>query len=462
MSLFKTKHVKVYGLILLYKLMLEISFYIVLTEKTDFYKMQFDPLRFVNETAWCMVTLMLIQLLNGKASSFFLLMIYTLQIIPISVVYAFQDIASPVYYNLLMVSFLMGELFVNNVKIRSNTRPNQWISQNLFVILGILSAVVLIVVFLRNGLPSLAALSILDVYEFRSNLTFQTSKIIGYLLASIEKVALPIIAVRYLLKKEYLKSLIPLAGIMVVYLYTGQKSFLFSIPLILIGVFFLDKKGGNVSFFKMMLLAYIVVCTVPCVYNFKEDRDMIWVLYSLFVRRVLIVPAYLKFIHYDYFLSHPFLGLYGAIPRVLNPYKPKYYENGVKYPFDIGAIYFDKPNMSADTGALIEGFSRFGYMGLIGSLLLIAIILKQIDRFQERTSYREAICYFIYIIYSLSEMQIVGTLFLGAWMFSLIIINLYMDWDKGKDTVFASEAYKDNFSIGGLKMKLTKKGLVRI
>ena len=435
MSFIYTKQMKINGLVLLYKLFLEISFYIVLTCKTDFYKTQFDPLRFINETIWCVLTLLLIKLVNNKASSFFLLMIYVLQIIPISVVYAFQDIASPIYYNLLMMSFFLCELIVNNTIIKNDLMPNRWISKNLFSILGMVSGIVLVVIVLKNGMPSLAALSLLDVYEFRSNLTFQTSKIIGYFLSSVVKVALPIFAVRYLLRKEYLKSLIPLIGILIVFLYTGQKSFLFSIPLIIIGVFFINKEEGNVKIFQVMLLTFIGVCVVACVHDFRGSRDIAWVIYSMFVRRVLIVPAYLKFIHYDYFLNHPYLGLYGVIPRVINPYKPAYYEQGVSYPFDIGAIYFDKPNMSADTGALIEGFSRFGYIGLIGSLLFIAIILKQIDRFQEKTSYREAVCYFIYIIYSLSEMQIVGTLFLGPWMFALIIINWYKDWDKDKDTV---------------------------
>ena len=146
--------------------------------------------------------------------------------------------------------------------------------------------------------------------------------------------------------------------------------------------------------------------------------------YDLFVRRVLFVPAILKFYHYDYFLTHPYLGLYGAIPTAINLNIPEYHTL-VQYQHEIGKIYYDNVNNNANTGYFIEGFARFGYMGLTLSGALLALILKQIDGFQRRNGYSLTICFFLYPIYTLADGQIIGRLFFGVWFFLLLIINLY-------------------------------------
>lgn len=93
---------------------------------------------------------------------------------------------------------------------------------------------------------------------------------------------------------------------------------------------------------------------------------------------------------------------------------------------------FNAPAMSADTGFFIEGFARFGFTGLFLSFLLLWIILKKIDDFQEHNGYITAISFFIYPIYFLSEQQILGTIFFGTWMFLVIILIFY-------DDVYANE-----------------------
>ena len=113
----------------------------------------------------------------------------------------------------------------------------------------------------------------------------------------------------------------------------------------------------------------------------------------------MFTPAELKFVHYDYFRNHDFLGLQGVLP-VAMLLKPNPFYLKIVYPFDIGRIYFNAPEMSADTGTFIEGFSRFGDLGTIAIFLLIALYLRLMDSMQDRTDYRYWIFYLSNLFFS--------------------------------------------------------------
>ena len=187
------------------------------------------------------------------------------------------------------------------------------------------------------------------------------------------------------------------------------------------------SKRSNVymEFFSVFGIV-IMVLTIGVIIFDSRICDSI---YNFIGRRALIVPADLKFVHYDYFSNHLKLGIFGVLPLMLMFSIPKYYIQ-VLYPFEIGEIYFNSPLMSADTGALAEGYARFGYVGIIIEFLLITLLLKLSDSFQERTDYSFAVGTLIYAFYSLSEGQIIGSLFLGQWMFYIIFMLFYVSRDK--------------------------------
>ncbi len=418
---------KILLLVIVYKTLLEVSCYKVLfLDYNYFTDVSFNVIKYFVGFAWCLLSFLLLDLENKRASSFFLFLIYVLQIIPISAIYCLKEPSSSVYYNFLLASFVLCELIVLSAQRRFSVRLGEETSGYLFPLFTIAAVIIMAVIVIQNGLPTLTAMDIYSVYDLRENNPFHTSKYVGYLLVCIGMVVLPVMTARLLLKKKYLLSLFPIAAMIMIYLYTGQKTYLFSIPLVMAVVFFLNRKNGEFKLYAWMLIAYSVICVLACILPGKNTP--IIKLYSAVVRRVLFVPASLKFIHFDYFTNHPHLGLYGAIPKAINPFVPSYYnENGISPPFEIGRIYFDAPNMSADTGVLIEGYARFGLLGLVGSLVFLALIIIQMDFFQNKTSYRTTVCYFAFAFYSLAEQQIVGTLILGTWMFILLIIILYKE-----------------------------------
>lgn len=409
-------------LTLLYKVILEVSFWKVLTVDYPFYVFDFDLIKYLNGLFWVSLILTQIRYDNAVPSTFFLYFLIVLQIIPITIIYAQTAGMSPVYYNFLCTGFLICELLLGKAKIKVSYLRIKRLTHYILPTFFIISVIIIIKIIYSNGMPSMMALNIYDVYELRRSGTFKIGKYTGYLLNSVATVCLPILMIKAINSKKKLLFLFMAFSMIVIYLYTGQKTYLFSIGLCILGSFFATKDNAFTCFFKYFLLAVCGISVLAMIW--PGENNIAIHIYSLFVRRVLFVPAKLKFLHYDYFSNHPHLWLYGALPVAINPYIPTYYITH-KYPFEIGEIYFDAPLMSADTGFLAEGYARFGYIGILLGFLFLAIILTQIDNFRERTSYATAISFFIYPIYALSEQQILGTIVLGSWMFIFIILNHY-------------------------------------
>ncbi len=409
---------------LLYKLVLEYSFWKVLTVDYPFYVFHFDLMKYINGTAWVLVVLGLVNYRKKLASTFFLFFLILLQIIPISSIYALTANNSPVYFNLLCVSFALCEILVSKTEIPVFFLNNKTISRYLIPVFFALSVLVLVLIYLKNGLPGLSALNLFSVYDLRRNSTLVLGKIERYLLNCTVTVFLPVIMIRSVNYKKIWIIFGTAVCILAVYLYTGHKTYLFSIALCILGAYFANKDDAFQKFFLIYLLGFIGISALSVVWH--GFNNIAFKTYSLLVRRAIFTPAELKFVHFDYFSHHPFLLLAGVIPIVVNPLLPSYYLQN-RYTLEIGKIYYNAPEMSADTGFFIEGYSRFGYVGLVLAFVLLWIILKKIDAFQERNGYVTAISFFIYPIYALSEQQIIGTLFFGTWMFWFIILNHYDD-----------------------------------
>ena len=411
----------------LYKLLLQLSFWKVLTVNFSFYTLDFNVVRYINGVLWCAILLFGIDYNDRKVSSFFLLLIYAMQVVPLTVVYAMTALGDPICYNAICFVLFFCVLAVGRTGRGLSVGRSKRFSFLLIAVFAIVCICLMLEAVRRNGRPSFAALDVFSVYDFRRNNSFSVGKLFGFILSAVVTVFLPILAAYFALKKQYFPSAIALGCIFVIYLYTGHKTYLFSVLLVIAGVFFSCRKKPLYSFFVFLLGGFSALCLLACFS--RSDTGVFFRLYSLFVRRTLFVPAEVKFYHFDYFSSHPKLLLYGVLPRIINPLFPSYYGSGLVYTYDIGRIYANAPNMSADTGFLIEGYDRFGYVGFVLTALILVLILKQLDAFQEKAGYSTAISFFLYPIYALSEQQVIGNLFFGPWLFLLLLILFYREPD---------------------------------
>lgn len=407
----------------IYKIAIDLGYKIILVERYSIYTEEFNFWKYMVGCLFCVMIFLTIKHERKKASTFFLYLIFLLQIIPITTIFAFKNEAWG-YYCILLMCFWLCIFLVNY------TAPIRKISSSFYfskIMVGISIALVIFVlgaIILKNGAPSLIALDLFDVYELRGSGSFKLGGYLqSFLLPIVIGVILPVAVAKTINDKKYMLSVAACVLIFLIYLYTGHKTYLFYI-LLSVGVSIWARRENC---YKEMFIVFCLAVSILTLFVVVDGDNPLWYnIYTFLIRRALIVPAELKFVHFDYFSSHPFLGLYGALPRLLVFSIPKYYTE-VTYPFDIGKIYYNAPYMSADTGVFAEGYARFGYIGICIVLLLCLLLLKLADNLQSRTSYTVAISFLVCPFYSLAETQVIGRLFFGTWMFFIIIMMFYKE-----------------------------------
>ena len=400
---------------LLYKFSLDLG-YLYLVRISPGYNLVFNPLKYAAGLVWCILLFVCIRHTERKSSSFFLYFVFLLQIVPISTVYAMMD-ESTIYYHLLCVSFLLCELLVGYTGEPPLFRRNFPISRAMTLSFAVASSLLIVYVIRKNGTPNLSLLDVYSVYDYRRSGKFQISKYMSYMLDWTTKVFLPFGIAKALTDRKYPMATVFASLLLLIYLYTGHKVYLFAIPLLLIGTLWTRRKNG---YQELFLIGCVGFSALTLLANATQPGSLWYKLFGLFGNRVLLLSSKLKF---NYFSSHPKMGLYAVFPRWIFPIS-SYYEN-IDFQHEIGAIYYGAPDMNANTGFFAEGYLRFGHIGTILILLLFALLLKEMDRFQERVGYQLTIGVFLYPIYFLADGHLFDTLILGPWMFLVAILLFY-------------------------------------
>lgn len=404
---------------LIYKFSMDLGYLYLNGMIPKTYPLSFHPLKYAVGLLWCIVLFLCIRHTEQRASSFFLYFTFLFQIVPISTVYALKDERSA-YYHVLCLGFLLCELLVGYVSERPLFRRNFPVSR--IMTFSFAAAAVLLVIYLvrKNGAPHLSLLDIRTVYEYRRGGELQISKYMNYLLNWTTTAFLPLGMAWALTKRRYPAAALLGGGQLLLYLYTGAKILLFSIPLILVGTLWSRRKNFYQELFLTGCAGFSVLTLLACL---TRPGSLWYSAFSLLVRRSMLLPARLKFDYFDYFSSHPKMGIYAIFPRWIIPVS-SYYEK-VSSQHEIGAIYYGAPEMNANTGFFAEGYMRFGHIGTVLILVLFALLLKQTDRLQERAGYQLAVGVFLFPVFSLVNSQLLSSLVFGAWMSLEAILLFY-------------------------------------
>lgn len=424
--LLKNKHIRypfyLFVGMLLFKLACELGYSKILIRDAGTYKNCFDVFKYINGWIWCGILFWGIRHESKKVSSFMLNLVFLMQIIPITTIYAFGG-GSAVYYNILCVSFFICELVAQHICIKGvSCLLRSKLLSFLMISVMVMSMLLLIVYIVRkNGMFTLTALNIYKVYELRSSGLFVLGKYAGYLFTWFLAAIIPFFIAKTLDDRNYGKVIFLCGIVAVAYLYSGYKGYLFALPVILVcGVWARRGNFYNEFYLSCMigfLILVILACYSPVFKRFFEE------VYSLFGRREMMVSANVKFAYYDFFSKNPKMGLGGILPRwLLNIPNP--YEN-IRYTFLISKLYFGKPDMNANTGFLAEGYMRFGHIGTLLILILFAVLLRMMDRMQKREGYALTVGAFVYPVLALSDAHLIDTMFFGPWMFVLAFLLLY-------------------------------------
>ncbi len=391
---------------------------------TRYPAVNFDLFRYALSYLWCIVLFAMIRHSEEKASTFLLYLVFLLQIVPISSIYGLWGVGSA-YYHVLCLAFLLCELLVGCAPERRNIQRNTLISNVMHTGYALIIPFVLLIVFLSNGLPTLTALDISQVYELRGSDAFQVGKYVQYLLVWTTSFFVPLFLARSIVDRNYLTALGLALIQLLFYLYTGHKTYLFIIPLVVVCSFWSRRKHFYKELFLCLCAGFSVLSLLSIVATYTDIlpsalEDLLIRGNSYLFRRTMVVPAINKFVYFDYFSTHPKMGLGGVFPTWLisldNPYAT------IPYSYDISAIYYGMPEMNSNTGFLAEGFLRFGHWGTFLVLAIFAMLLRQIDSLQNRLGYALTVSIFICPVYALADAYLLDQLLFGSWMPALLFM----------------------------------------
>lgn len=402
--------------VFVYKLFIEVGFWFLtqpVYEGLKRYHFEFDLFKWTIGTLGCLVLFLVLKHKERTPSIFFLQLMYLVMIVPMAVILGLGD-GNIIFFILTCIGFIYAEFIVQSCNITINL-ANKYLSRLLIAGLWLSLIVVIIGIVAKNGMFTFEAINIYNVYNVRGR--FQLNKYIWYMFTWQYSVIVPFFIVKYLDKKKYLGSIVFLVIQFVFYLYSGQKGILFVIPLIVIGYYLGKLKVFNKLFIYGASIGVSLVTIGAFFWN------VLYQCQDLFVRRVLILPAWLKYLYYDFFQNNPTMGLAGTLwGKFLETEQP--YEEGIGY--IISDMYFGLPEVNSNTGFIAEGMSRFGEAGVLLVFILLAFVLIVIDNFAKRNGYSFAISISMFSVILLNDGAIIDTLIFG-YLTILVIIGLTYD-----------------------------------
>lgn len=408
---------------ILYTAILYLAYLVFIQENVNqYYKIDFNVLKcFISILGILILFILNRKLKKNKWVYFFMTLFYYLMFIPCSLIYCGKNYSTKTYLfiflQFVIIYFILLYKFRNeSKKVEKKNKMNSKLtmfSKFIYIMCIVITIVVFIGCIYYNGIPGIKAANLSKVYEVRE--TFYLPKYLDYLFTFETQFILVFLMVLYIDKKKYSFGLITIALQFIFFLWKGDKITLLSIPLC-IGIYVLFKKGAKNVVKNTQALFIIAVIISVLVYK------IVPLVYGMFVMRLSVAPANLKFIYFDFFETHPKLGILGTSLNAILKFSSPYEGNYQNY---ISEIYFDKPEMYSNTGFLAEGFARFGIIGVFLVPIIVALVLYVICSKINEDNQAYIMGISILPLMSLNDKFAITSLTFGSLLCLLVIIYFF-------------------------------------
>lgn len=412
------KNINYYFWIFFYKITFELTYYYVISPTYSYYGLGVDVslYKFIVSNFFFILMILLIPKSRNLPSTYLINLLFVTTIIPInsyfwltnqSTNYAFY-----VFLSLITISVLLRNrkrFRIPLIKKETNYTPR------ILTITFVLSAILLGGFIIKFGGVDSRSFNLNMVYDLRKELSY--SGVWIYITNWLGKALIPILIIASIYRKKKLMLLIGVIMQLVLYGSTGHKTFLLSIGLIITFYFYISK-GSQPSIFSK-LYSIVLLISIMFIKLFKNN-----ILMSLFSVRMLSIPAWLNFIHFDFFSVNQKLHFSeGLIGKIFN----------LEYPYTIPSTYLVSPTgANANTGFLADAYDNGGVFAMLIFSFILSLLLIYIDSLSiKRSNVFIYTMFFIYPIIILND-----SAFLTALLTSGIIIILIFYY------IFASE---DNY-----------------
>lgn len=345
-------------------------------------------------------------------SDFFLQLWYLLAYVPLLVLFALAG-ADGAY--ILLVSLCFGLLSLSRRFLPRVGMPAIKGGKRIGLLLSIgISLFCYGVLIYASGLR--LNLSFAEVYGYRSQYTesIRGVPLIGYVVDWQGYVINPTLFGLGLMRRRLGLLLLALALQILLFSITGLKSF-FLAPLLIAAMLYLAHKPrksgmtlalGSGALVGLSSLAYLLL-------------DNVWPL-SMLIRRLLLLPARIQLVYYDFFsrhakalLSHSVLSWFFSYPYEAPP-------SGL-----IAQVMDPTKTGGANTGFLADAYANFGIGGMLAFALLLALMLHFLDGLALNRGLVGALLPVCLPLFALLNSPLLTTLMTHGLLYGLLMSSLW-------------------------------------
>lgn len=351
--------------IFIYKTLFEITYYFSVSPEYSYYGLRssLSFSKFLVSTAVTILVVILMPQNRERPSTVLINILFITTIIPIASYYWLAN-QSTEYFLYVSISYFTTLIILRSKKrLRIKLIKKELnISIRLANVIFIMSSLLVIVFMWKYGGIDVRAFDFSSVYELRKEA--QYSGIWIYLTNWLGKALIPGVIIIYAYKRKYFLLIMSVVLQILLYTSTGHKTFLLSIGLILMYYYLLKKNVSLQSYPKVY--SFLLALSIFAKHVLNEG-----ILISLFPVRMLSIPAWLNFIHFDFFKENKKLyfseGLIGKI-------------FGIEYPYNEPSTFLVSPwNSQANTGFFADAYDNGGLIIMVIFAVIFSLILIYID-----------------------------------------------------------------------------------
>jgi len=404
--------------VFLYKIVLDLSYYFVIFPVWSYarFTLDFNVLKLIESYLLLFIIFVLMPKSKEKLSNIMIWLLILLSYVPMLTLFDFMNQSRLYMYAVTgfwMLVFLLLKLpvvsFAPLKKFQSKI-----IRYSIFI--G-LSGIVFFLIYKYLGLSFNFDLT--KVYNIRAEYVKIGIPLAGYLFIAgylftwVAYIVNPIFFALFLTKRKWI-FIAPIVALQFfLFSSTGNKTFLFALPFVLVLIWIMTRKNP----FVWMTIGLCAIILLGMMSFYLVDD--IWIS-SFFTRRTLLVPAQLSFFYYDFFSTHDYTFL--SQHRVFRTFLD--YPYHLDPPHLIADVYFDQPEMNANNGIYADAYMNFGHIGFIFWAILLTAILRLIDSFSRNKDLKITVAVIAMPALFLTNSALLTSLLTHGLLLSLIILYL--------------------------------------
>lgn len=404
---------KIYIWSFLYKLSLEVSYYLLISPLYSYSGLVFEPILGKLVLSYILFFSVLLYFpKNNKnpSSQLMALLIFTTYVPLLSIYWQANKSTTYISYVSLCI-FLMIFILKYSKKISIKLlQTNKWkklpIMETIFMISIILTSY--FVVYL-GGIDA-RAFDFSEVYSLRAE--HQITGLSSYLINWLTRVLLPFLIVLSFYKKKVFLFFTSCVLQAIMYLMTGYKTIKFSIVLLIFGIYFGKKKMLEYAIPKY----YAILITLSSVY-YVFTKNLMSI--AIVPTRQFQLPALISNKWFDFFSLNPKLNFSeGSLGKIFNIDRV--------YSIQSGFLVSGSKTNNENTGFLGDAFGNGGVIAMIVLSIIFAYILIIIDSLAIKLKDKYLFSsLFVYHIIILNDGSLITAFTTSGMFLMLLVLYIY-------------------------------------